>query len=91
MIEFARNILAASQRAERYFAGAQLRGRLRFGTSEDFVASRLPEVLREFVRTHPLVDVELTVAGPANDDPSQALGKLDPRRTNVDDLVADRS
>ena len=61
LIEFARNILAANQRAERYFAGSQLRGRLRFGTSEDFVASRLPEVLREFVRTHPLVDVELTV------------------------------
>src|ERR1700685_1983064 len=61
MIEFARNILAANQRAEHYFAGSQLRGRLRFGASEDFVASRLPEVLREFVRTHPLVDVELTV------------------------------
>ena len=61
MIEFARNILAANERAERYFAGSQLRGRLRFGASEDFVASRLPEVLREFVRTHPLVDVELTV------------------------------
>ena len=61
MIEFARNILAANQRAERYFAGSQLRGRLRFGTSEDFVASRLTEVLREFVRAHPLVDVELTV------------------------------
>jgi DNA-binding transcriptional LysR family regulator len=61
MIEFARNILAANQRAERYFAGSQLRGRLRFGASEDFVASRLPEVLREFVHTHRLVDVELTV------------------------------
>jgi DNA-binding transcriptional LysR family regulator len=61
MIEFARNILAANRSAERYFAGSQLRGRLRFGASEDFVASRLPEILREFVRTHPLVDVELTV------------------------------
>jgi DNA-binding transcriptional LysR family regulator len=61
MIEFARNILDANERAERYFADAQLRGRLRFGASEDFVASRLSEVLREFVRTHPLVDVELTV------------------------------
>src|SRR5215831_5526066 len=61
MIEFARGILAANERAQRYFAGSQLRGRLRFGTSEDFVASRLPEVLREFVRTHPLVEFELTV------------------------------
>jgi DNA-binding transcriptional LysR family regulator len=61
MVEFARGILAANERAQRYFAGSKLRGRLRFGTSEDFVASRLPEVLREFVRTHPLVEFELTV------------------------------
>jgi DNA-binding transcriptional LysR family regulator len=61
MIEFARSILAANERAERYFAGSELRGRLRFGASEDFVTSLLPEVLREFVRTHPLVEFELTV------------------------------
>ncbi len=61
MTAFAENILAANDRAERYFAGAQLRGRLRFGTSEDFVFSRLPEVLRAFTRLHPLVDLELTV------------------------------
>jgi DNA-binding transcriptional LysR family regulator len=73
MIEFARNILAANQRAERYFAGSQLRGRLRFGASEDFVASRLPEVLRQFVRTHPLVDLELTVG--LSGDLNQKLGR----------------
>jgi DNA-binding transcriptional LysR family regulator len=61
MIEFARGILAANERAERYFAGSQLRGRLRFGASEDFAASLLPEMLRDFVRTHPLVEFELTV------------------------------
>ena len=38
-----------------------MRGRLRFGASEDFVTSRLPEVLAEFVRLHPLVDLALTV------------------------------
>jgi len=53
MVEFAHSVLDAVDRAQRYFAGAQLRGQLRFGTSEDVVASRLPEVLREFVRTHP--------------------------------------
>ena len=46
MIEFARGILAANERAERYFAGSELRGRLRFGASEDFVTSLLPDVLR---------------------------------------------
>jgi DNA-binding transcriptional LysR family regulator len=77
MIEFARNILAANQRAEHYFAGSQLRGRLRFGASEDFVASRLPEVLREFVRTHPLVDVELTVGLSGELNEKLGRGQLD--------------
>jgi DNA-binding transcriptional LysR family regulator len=77
MNEFARNILAANQRAERYFAGSQLRGRLRFGASEDFVASRLPEVLREFVRTHPLVDVELTVGLSGELNQKLGRGELD--------------
>lgn len=61
MMAFAEGILDASERAEQYFQGAQLRGRLRFGTSEDFVFSRLPDVLRAFMRLHPLVDIELTV------------------------------
>jgi DNA-binding transcriptional LysR family regulator len=52
---------AAGERARRYFAASQLRGRLRFGASEDFVTSRLPEVLADFVRQHPLVDLALTV------------------------------
>jgi DNA-binding transcriptional LysR family regulator len=77
MIEFARNILGANQRAEHYFAGSQLRGRLRFGASEDFVASRLPEVLREFVRTHPLVDVELTVGLSGELNEKLGRGELD--------------
>jgi len=58
---FARSILEAGGRAQRYFAGSQLRGRVRFGASEDFVSSRLPELLRDFVRLHQLVDLELTV------------------------------
>ncbi len=58
---FARAILEAGERARRHFAGSQLRGRVRFGASEDFVTSRLPELLREFVGLHPLVDLELTV------------------------------
>ena len=60
MVTFAEGILDASERAEQYFKGAQLRGRLRLGT-RDFVFSRLLDVLREFMRLHPLVDIELTV------------------------------
>ena len=58
---FARSILEANERAQRYFAGSQLRGRVRFGASEDFVTARLAEVLAGFVRRHPLVDLALTV------------------------------
>jgi DNA-binding transcriptional LysR family regulator len=61
MIGFARAILDANERAAGYFAGPELRGRLRFGVSEDFVLSELPAVLAAFRRSHPLVDVELTV------------------------------
>ncbi|AHI00735.1 LysR substrate-binding domain-containing protein [Kutzneria viridogrisea] len=61
MLEFARGILATNERAMRYFAGSQVRGRLRFGASEDLVLTQLPRILREFRRSHPLVDLELTV------------------------------
>jgi DNA-binding transcriptional LysR family regulator len=77
MGEFARGILAANERAQRYFARSQLHGRLRFGASEDFVASRLPEVLREFVRTHPLVEFELTVGLSGELNEKLARGELD--------------
>jgi DNA-binding transcriptional LysR family regulator len=77
MVEFARGIMAANERAQRYFAGSELRGRLRFGTSEDFVVSRLPEVLREFVRTHPLVEFELTVGLSGDLNEKLARGELD--------------
>jgi DNA-binding transcriptional LysR family regulator len=61
MLGLAQGILDANERARRYFAGSELRGRVRFGASEDFVQSRLPEVLREFTRIHFAVDLELTV------------------------------
>jgi DNA-binding transcriptional LysR family regulator len=61
MIGFARGILDGHERALAYFAGPELRGRLRFGASEDFVLSRLPDILRNFRASHPLVDLELTV------------------------------
>lgn len=62
MLGFAQSILDSHDRAARYFAGTELRGNLRFGASEDFVYSQLPQVLRDFTRKHPSVDLELTVA-----------------------------
>jgi DNA-binding transcriptional LysR family regulator len=61
MLGLAQGILEANERARQYFAVSELRGRVRFGASEDFVQSRLPEVLREFTRIHRSVDLELTV------------------------------
>ncbi|MCC3767184.1 LysR family transcriptional regulator [Streptomyces sp. UNOC14_S4] len=61
MLGFARTILDANERAASWFTGTRLRGRLRFGASEDFVLTRLPEILEGFRREHPAVDLELTV------------------------------
>jgi DNA-binding transcriptional LysR family regulator len=77
MVGFARSILEANERARQYFSGARLRGRVRFGTSEDFVSSRLPEILREFTRRHPGVDLELTVDFSATLNERFDRGELD--------------
>jgi len=62
MVGFARTAVEAEDRARRFFTGSKLRGRVRFGASEDLVMHGLPQILREFVRDHPLVDLELAVA-----------------------------
>lgn len=62
LIAFARTILDTGERAERHFAGAKLRGRVRFGASEDLVLSWLPSVLKAFTTDHPEVDLEFSIA-----------------------------
>ncbi|WP_211261579.1 LysR family transcriptional regulator [Pseudonocardia acaciae] len=61
MLEFAGTILDTVDRARAHFGDSAVRGRLRFGMSEDLVLTRLPSILTEFRRRHPLVDLELTV------------------------------
>src|ERR1700754_3423636 len=61
MLGFAGTILAAHERADAFFTGTRLSGRLSFGVSEDFVLTRLPEILESFRRDRPEVDLELTV------------------------------
>jgi DNA-binding transcriptional LysR family regulator len=77
MTGFAQSILDTASRAHRYFAGSRLRGRLRFGTSEDFVSTRLPELLREFVQEHALIDLELSVGVSARLYEYMDAGELD--------------
>jgi DNA-binding transcriptional LysR family regulator len=57
----ARSMLELNDDAFRTVAGAGPRGRVRFGVSEDFALSRLPDLLRRFRRSHPAIDLELTV------------------------------
>lgn len=62
MLGFARSILAAEDEAAAYFARSAMRGRLRFGSADDLANVQLPELLREFRRLYPQVNLELTVA-----------------------------
>ena len=62
LLGHARAMLAIDSQVHALFTETKLRGRLRLGVSEDFVASRLTGVLEDFVRAHPSIDLELTVA-----------------------------
>ncbi len=77
MVGFARTIQLANERAAAYFTGTGLRGRLRFGASEDVVLTRLPEILEGFRREHPEVDLELTVELSGTLNRRLADGRLD--------------
>ncbi|MEV0204183.1 LysR substrate-binding domain-containing protein [Streptomyces sp. NPDC050788] len=77
MLGFARRILEVQEQAAAFFTGTRLRGRLRFGASEDFVLTRLPEILEGFRYDHPEVDLELTVELSGTLHEQLAAGKLD--------------
>ena len=62
LVPFAREVMEAGARLERFVQGSDVRGRVRLGVSEDFASTALPEVLAEFGRSHRAVDLELTVA-----------------------------
>lgn len=66
MVGFARTILAAQHEAAAYFTGSGLRGRLRFGVSDDLALTALPRILRDFRRLYPRIDLELTVGQSGN-------------------------
>lgn len=60
VLEHARRVLEDYDHLNEFLKDAPLRGRLRFGASEDFVLSALPDVLVAFARRHPEVDMEVT-------------------------------
>lgn len=61
LMGYARQVLDAHERIDRFFTGSELRGHIRLGVSEDFVLSSLQAVLAEFAERHAAVDLELTV------------------------------
>lgn len=61
LLVHARLILEAYAAAEAQFAGPKLRGRIRFGTSDDLVLGPLPDILAAFRRRHPDVDLDITI------------------------------
>ncbi|QRE75357.1 LysR substrate-binding domain-containing protein [Methylobacterium aquaticum] len=77
VLGFARTVLDAHERLERALSGGPVRGKVRFGASEDFVQSRLSEVLRDFREAHPSVDLELSVALTGFLHDALARGELD--------------
>ncbi len=62
MAGFAREILAVHEKAVGFFTGSGLRGRLRFGVTDDLALTPLPKILRQFRQLYPRIDLELTVA-----------------------------
>lgn len=61
MAGFARSILSAQEQATSFFSGRRPSGRLRLGMSDDLALTGMPQILRDFRRGNPLVELELTV------------------------------
>lgn len=62
MADFARTIISAHEQAVDYFTGSRLRGRLRFGVTDDVALTQMPTVLRDFRKVYPGIDLAITVA-----------------------------
>lgn len=77
LVGYARGMLDLNGRVLSLFGESRLRGRLRLGVSEDLVVNRMTDILEDFIRLHPLVDLELTVALSAVLGQMQDAGDLD--------------
>jgi len=61
MLIHARKILEAMTHAESQFRSPRLAGRVRLGSSDDLALGPLPRVLAAFRRSHPDVELEITI------------------------------
>ena len=77
LLVHARLILQAHARAEAQFSAPRLRGRVRFGTSDDLAMGPLPDMLAAFRSQHPEVELEITIGLTSELYASLDQGKLD--------------
>ncbi|MBP0598323.1 LysR family transcriptional regulator [Herbaspirillum sp. LeCh32-8] len=77
LLVHARLILEAHARAEAQFSGTRLRGRVRFGTSDDLAMGPLPDMLAAFRSQHPEVELEITIGLTSDLYTALEQGKLD--------------
>lgn len=77
LVGLAHNILDAQAAADRYFSESEPTGLIRLGASDDLVSAELPDVLVEFQRAYPGVDLELVVGLSENLKTRMAAGELD--------------
>jgi len=61
LLGYARRILDLADEAVELLGEVGPRWRVRFGVSEDFALTRLPDFLRRFTAEHPHIDLEFTV------------------------------
>ncbi|NUT62431.1 LysR family transcriptional regulator [Herbaspirillum sp. C9C3] len=77
LLVHARLILQAHARAEAQFSAPRLRGRVRFGTSDDLAMGPLPDMLAAFRSQHPEVELEITIGLTSDLYAALEQGKLD--------------
>lgn len=74
---YARRLLALNDEAVRAVRGAELQGWIRLGIQEDFGETLLPQVLGQFARAHPKVQIEGLIARNAELKEKISSGYLD--------------
>lgn len=78
LLGYGRRILRLSEEAVGLFRAPDLEGVVRIGTPDDFGTRFLPNILTRFARTHPAVEVEVTL-----DMSSALLERLDDGRLDL--------
>ncbi|MCB1832310.1 MAG: LysR family transcriptional regulator [Geminicoccaceae bacterium] len=77
LLDHARRILRAHHEAIAAFDTHAVRGRVRFGSPDDYASTFLPGILARFARSHPLVHVEVVVDSSVRLLEMQAAGDVD--------------